>query len=84
MKKTVRVTQIIEVEIDETKFDDEFLEEFRKSFYPFHTIEGHIGHLAQMYARGLIADGNFIEGYGKPEETGIKFKLADFEVEIVE
>lgn len=87
MKRTVTVIQSIEVEIDERKFDREFMEEFRRSFYDFSTIDAHIEHLAQMYARGItnpdLADGDFIEGYGKPEEMGIKLKFLDLEVEIL-
>jgi len=79
MKKTVTVVieKEIEVELDESKFDKTFLSEFRDSFYPFHTIEEHIKHLAQMKARGLIdrslsSDGAFIEGYGRMRPMGIK------------
>jgi len=84
MKKEVRVTQIIEVTIDEDKFDDVFMEEFRESFYNFQSIDDHIEHLAQLYARG-ITDGSsksFIEGYGFCEDMSIGFKVVDTEIDM--
>jgi len=33
MKKKVWVSQLVEVEVDESKFDDKFMKDFRKSFY---------------------------------------------------
>lgn len=75
-KFKVQVTQVIEVELDETKFDEQFGKEFRESFYPFYDLEDHAQHLGQLYARGLV-DGfgdDFIEGYGPSSEMGISFK----------
>jgi hypothetical protein len=75
MKKfTVRVIQDVKVIIDETKFDPQFLEEFRKSFYHFKTTEQHLEHLGQMFARGLVDDYSFIEGYGPARDMGISFQ----------
>lgn len=88
MKKHVTVSQQVEVEIDETKFTPEFLAEFRSSFYQFDTVDEHVGHLAQLYARGLIADFGdpFIEGYGHQSEMGIRLCEVrhSLETEIVE
>jgi hypothetical protein len=82
MKRTAIVTQYVEVEIDEAKFTPEFMEEFRKSFYNFRTIEEYIEHLAQMVARGVYSEhAEFIEGYGPPDEMGIKVKILDNETE---
>lgn len=82
MKRTVIVTQEIEVTIDETKFDENFMEEFRKTFFPFETVSDHIEHLAQLRARGIAGNNDFIEGYGETEEMGIRFDVIDTEVEI--
>lgn len=84
MKKTVRVTQTIEVTIDEDKFDEEFLQEFRESFYPFHDVNDHIQHLAQLYARGIAYDSPtcFIKGYRQESDMGIKFDTIEIDIEI--
>ena len=88
MKKfTVEVTQTIEVELDETKFDEAFMEEFRQSFFQFDEIQDHVEHLAQIHARGVIElDGHkpeFIEGYGPQNEMGIKAKTIDTLIEVI-
>ena len=78
MKFKVLISQEVEVELDETKFDEEFLEEFRKGFYPFYEIEHHVGHLAQLTARGILVtdfSGEFCEGYGYIDDFGIKTKV---------
>jgi hypothetical protein len=69
----VAVTQVVKVTVDETKFTEEFLAEFRAHFYPFNTLKDHIEHLGQMHIRGVIGS-DFIEGYGPPEDMGIKFE----------
>ncbi len=81
MEKTVLVTQTVKVKIDETKFNESFMSEFRKYLYNFKTIDDHIKHLAQLHARGIYDNGDFIEGYG--DEMGIEFKVEDTEIEIV-
>lgn len=47
MKKQVAFTQVIEVEVDETKFTEEWLVDWRKTFYNFRTIDQHIEHIGQ-------------------------------------
>jgi len=71
--KTVTVTILVEVTVDETKFDDAFMADFRKQMYHFTSLDRHIEHLGQMHARGLYNDEDFIEGYGQAKEMGIKF-----------
>ena len=71
--RTVRVEQIVEVSIDDTKFTPEFMAEFRRTMYPFDSVDRHIEHLAQLYARGTADEFSFIEGYGPASEFGIKF-----------
>lgn len=82
MKFQVEVTQTVEVELDETKFNEAFLSEFRESFYPFTTIGEHVEHLAQLYARGYEFD-TFVEGYGEISEFGIIRKVISQEQEII-
>lgn len=83
MKKfTLEVTQVIAVTLDETKFTEAWMEEFRASFYPFHSVEDHAQHLAQLCARGLADPWTrFIEGYGRPADMGIEFAILDSEIE---
>lgn len=81
MKRTVEVLFTIDVEIDESKFDEKFMKEFRESFFNFNTIEEHIEHLGQLAVRGVAHD-NFIEGYGHPDEMGIVFTEEDWESEL--
>lgn len=69
----VLVTQMIKVTVDETKFDETFMEEFRDSFFPFDTLEEHVCHLGQLHARG-VEDDEFIEGYGPAEDMGITLR----------
>lgn len=70
MKKKASITQFVDVEVDETKFTPEFMEEFKRDFYPFDTIEAHMLHIAQLEARGLLRP--LTEGYGDIDEFGIK------------
>jgi hypothetical protein len=80
----VQVTQQVHVSVDEAKFTPEFMADFRDVFYPFQTVEDHVRHLGQLFARGIVYNGAFIEGYGKTEEMGIRFEEEDvLETEIV-
>jgi hypothetical protein len=70
MKKfgcTVERTDSFTVEFDESVINDEWMENFRKVFYDFHTLEEHAEHIAQFRAR---FGRKFIEGYGIPLENG--------------
>lgn len=81
--KSYEVVRFVDVTLDESKFTETFMEEFRESFFPFFTIEDHRKHLAILYARGVI-DGwrdEFIEGYGPASEMGISFKDNGSEVQ---
>lgn len=85
MKKVVECSTRVTVEVDETKFTEQFMREFRQSFFPFYTVEEHIGHLGQLAARGMLRD-DFVEGYGPPADFGIVVSDPDdhFEHEVVE
>lgn len=81
----VEVTQTFDIKVDESKFTPEFMADFRKSFYDFQTIDDHIKHLAQMYARGIVTPfTKFIEGYGAPKDIGLEFTEVAQEEDIVE
>lgn len=82
MKKIVTVTQQIGVTIDETKINKFFIEEFKRDFYNFNTVDDHIEHLVQLYARGLIDNHSFIEGYGEAKDMGIRFEAINQDEEI--
>ena len=63
----IKVEQRTVITLNADRFDEQFLAEFRESFYNFHTIEEHAAHLAQMHVRGLYDLNNpqeFVEGYG--------------------
>lgn len=75
MKFDTEYTSYWTVELDENKFTKDFMAEFRESFYPFYALEDHAEHITQLYARGVVEGDEFIEGYGKPSEAGIKVTL---------
>jgi hypothetical protein len=70
----VMVEQLVEVEVDRSKFTEQFMAEFRESFFDFDSIEEHMLHLGQLYARDVVDNGEFIEGYGPADDMGIRFK----------
>lgn len=84
MERTVTVTHVVKVTVDETKFTEEWMAEFRRHFYPFDTLDEHIEHLGELFSRGLINEFGdpFIEGYGNASEMGIRFEWDYTEVEV--
>lgn len=82
MKKQVAFTQVVEVEVDETKFTDEWMTDWRKTFYNFRTVDQHIEHIAQLEARDIL-NLKFTEGYGPLKDMGIKAKVIDQTTEIL-
>lgn len=81
MKKSILVTQLVEVEINESFFSEEFLKEFREVFYNFHTINDHMKHIAQLSARGLIGSGSVPEGYCEGMIIGHSPEVIEVEME---
>lgn len=83
----VEVIQIVRVTLDETKFGDDFMQEFRESICNFRSLGEHAEHLGQLYARGVADDifpgQSFIEGYGEASEMGIRFKDLGVEASII-
>lgn len=82
MKRLVNVTLTVEVEVDESKFTEEWMAEWRGSFYNFHTVQQHIEHIAQLEARGLLFR-DFTEGYGPLADMGIMARAMAQDEEIV-
>ncbi len=86
MKYTVTAQQSVIVTVDPKKFTKKFMQEFRESFYNFHTIEEHVRHLGQLAIRGIAGNGAFIEGYGEADDMGIRFtfpEMIDLETSVV-
>ncbi len=78
------VEQAVMVTLDDEKFDEAFMEEFRQGFYDFDELREHAEHIGQLYARGLwdeIPGNDFIEGYGRAPEMGISAREDGFEVQ---
>jgi len=73
----VEVTQTIRVSLDETKFTESFMQEFRDLIFPAYDTRDHAEHLASLYARGVIEGygSEFVEGYGSINEFGIDIEL---------
>lgn len=85
-KYQIEVTQLVEVELDESKFDETFMEEFRQSFYSFDTLQEHAEHIAQLQARGIIeldTGSEFVEGYGPSKDMGIRARVLDTNIDVV-
>ena len=83
--KIIQVTQTIEVTVDETKFTDEFMREYREYFYDFDDIDDHLRFLASQEAQGFVSHGSaFIEGYGPMNEMGISFNTTSLETDVID
>lgn len=81
-KFTVTLTQTYEVDLDANRFDDDFMAEFRESFFNFHDLEEHAEHIGCLFAAGITERDEFIEGYGIPSEMGIKARWLRSESEV--
>jgi hypothetical protein len=83
MKFIVAVTQIVEVELDESKFTNDWLADYCEHFYiTTRNVEDHAMHIAQLHARGLL-DPHFTEGYGRLADMGIKARITEQDEEII-
>ena len=78
------VNQTISVEVDESKFTPEFLKAFREQIYELETLDDHLEFLAEKYATGRIQGypSEFVEGYGKLGDMGIKLRQLECEVDV--
>lgn len=83
----VEVTQTVSVTLDNTKFDEKFMEGFRESFYPFYELKDHAEHIAQLMAREVMYGDDpkeFVEGYGPIGEMGISAKTGSIDFYTIE
>lgn len=55
------------IEFDENEINQEWMDDFKKYFYDFDTLEEHAEYIAQFRAR---FGNDFIEGYGVPLVNG--------------
>ena len=63
----VERTDEFTIEFDESVMNDEWLKDFRDTFFDFYTLEEHAKYISEY----LSNHGNeFIEGYGIPLENG--------------
>ncbi len=76
-KFKVTVTQVVEVELDDSKLNDEFNRNFSSFMWPVENLEGHALHIAQMEARGLIGWHKHLEGYGDLRNLNCKATIID-------
>jgi hypothetical protein len=80
--KKVEVTVLVDVTIDETKFDNEFMEEYRGYMdESFLSQDNHIMNIASLKTLGLLMP--FTEGYGVLTDMGISADIEASEAEIV-
>ncbi len=84
----IQCTQFVKIHLNEGAFTEEFMKEFRDSFYPFFRIEEHAEHIAQLIACGICEEihidynsGQFIEGYGLIDEFVDHASVCDSETE---
>lgn len=56
-----------EIEFDENIINDEWIKEYKQTFYPFDNLADHAEHISQHRAR---FQEDFIEGYGVPLVNG--------------
>lgn len=83
---TVMVASRVTVEIDTSKFTEEFMQDFRDCMHDFYDIDDHVEHLAALEAIGYIPATYLVEGYGHIGDMGIKLKstVSAIEIESVE
>ncbi|SDR07983.1 hypothetical protein [Pseudovibrio sp. Tun.PSC04-5.I4] len=70
----VELKSTILIDIDESKFTEEFMEQYRELIDPsFREVRDHAGLLAEFALGGIAENGDFVEGYGDLNQQGIKF-----------
>jgi len=83
-KFEVTVTQVVLVELDDAKLNQEFNKAFSGVFFHVDSLEDHAKHLAQMEARGLIGFDHFVEGYGDLRKLNCRVGVCSQEEEVGE
>ena len=75
------VESYVTVTVDETKFTEEFMDEFRQSFYKFNNLDDHMRYIASLAAGGTVFYGDqFVEGYGHIKDYSIDADVDDVDV----
>ena len=79
----VEVTTVVRVTLDEAKFTEEFLAEFREGFFPFFDLGDHAEHIGQLAAREVydFSSDDFVEGYGPVGDLIIAAEVLSVETE---
>ncbi|KZL19047.1 hypothetical protein [Pseudovibrio sp. Ad37] len=81
----VEMKSTVLIDIDESKFTDEFMEQYRQLIDPgFCEVRDHAGLLAELAVGGIIENGCFVEGYGDLNQQGIQLvELPKIETEAI-
>lgn len=86
MKKIVEIKHTVEIEVDESKFTEKFMEEYRQYICQLYTVEEHMENLVSYYCYPNFPyefdKSEFVEGYGKLYDLGVKFVLLNTETDI--
>lgn len=64
-KVEVTTTNTYEIELDENVINEEWMQEFRETFYSFNTLEEHAQQIAEQRVRNAERTDTFLEGYGR-------------------
>lgn len=51
--RSVEVVIEVDFTVDPSKFTPEFMAGFARDFFDYDTLDEHLGHLAQLCARGV-------------------------------
>lgn len=69
----VEVVTVVELEVDVSKFDNDFKKQYAKCISPEPmTIDDHVERLAGVVAASNGHLPEFIEGYGKSKDFGLR------------
>lgn len=82
MERLVDVRFTVRVTTDDEKFTEDWMQSFRRVFYPSETVDEHAEHIAQLEARGILAP-CFTEGYGPLADMGIKAETVDCWTDVI-
>jgi len=82
--REVEVVIVVRVTVDETKFTPEFMAEFAAAITNYDTVEEHVENLAWLHARGIVEEGDRVEGYGPLDELGVGFTVTSEEQHLLE
>jgi len=78
-KVEVTTTNTYEIELDENVINEEWMREFRDTFYSFNSLEEHAQQIAEQRARNVQRTDTFLEGYGKVRIKDYGFDSKEWE-----